>query len=88
MPWSLPEGTRLRESALLEILAGKHGEASSPLIFTLAPFQRGLSVAPVLANLGPLEHLTLKPNSQEVSQAGILQEILKLLIQLLTSATF
>ncbi|XP_077177193.1 mitochondrial coenzyme A diphosphatase NUDT8 [Paroedura picta] len=30
------------------------------------PDRRGLSVAPVLANLGPLEHLTLKPNSQEV----------------------
>nr|XP_056707702.1 mitochondrial coenzyme A diphosphatase NUDT8 [Euleptes europaea] len=30
------------------------------------PDRRGLKVAPVLANLGPLEHLTLKPNSQEV----------------------
>ncbi|XP_048339525.1 mitochondrial coenzyme A diphosphatase NUDT8 isoform X2 [Sphaerodactylus townsendi] len=30
------------------------------------PDRRGLAVAPVLANLGPLEHLTLKPNSQEV----------------------
>lgn len=31
-------------------------------------FQWGMTVAPVLANLGPLEHLTLKPNPQEVSQ--------------------
>ncbi|XP_054828647.1 mitochondrial coenzyme A diphosphatase NUDT8 [Eublepharis macularius] len=30
------------------------------------PDRRGLTVAPVVANLGPLEYLTLKPNSQEV----------------------
>lgn len=35
-------------------------------VMTPLPDRRGLSVAPVLANLGPLEHLTLKPNSQEV----------------------
>lgn len=30
-------------------------------------FQAGLSIAPVLANLGPLETLTLRPNPSEVN---------------------
>ncbi|NXG39070.1 NUDT8 protein, partial [Dromaius novaehollandiae] len=30
--------------------------------------QRGMMVAPVLANLGPLEDLTLMPNPQEVEE--------------------
>lgn len=38
--------------------------------FFLSLFQWGLVVIPVLADLGPLESLSLNPNPQEVSCVG------------------
>ncbi|XP_060117210.1 mitochondrial coenzyme A diphosphatase NUDT8 [Heteronotia binoei] len=56
--------TALRETH--EELNLRLGEDCVWGIMKPVPDRRGLAVAPVLANLGPLEHLTLKPNSQEV----------------------
>ncbi|XP_025927635.1 nucleoside diphosphate-linked moiety X motif 8 [Apteryx rowi] len=48
------------------------GEGLAPppslLLSRCASFQRGMMVAPVLANLGPLEDVTLTPNPQEVEE--------------------
>lgn len=47
----------------------KHGIVKDSYLFNFAFFsQTNMMVAPVLANLGPLEDLTLKPNPQEVNQ--------------------
>lgn len=46
----------------------KHGVAKDSHLFNSAFFQTNMMVAPVLANLGPLEDLALKPNPQEVNQ--------------------
>uniref|UniRef100_A0A8B9PTY7 Nudix hydrolase 8 n=1 Tax=Apteryx owenii TaxID=8824 RepID=A0A8B9PTY7_APTOW len=44
------------------------GTPPSLLLSRCASFQRGMMVAPVLANLGPLEDVTLTPNPQEVEE--------------------
>lgn len=56
--------TALRETR--EELGLQLGEDCIWGIMRPVPDRKRMLVAPVLANLGPLEHLTLKPNPQEV----------------------